>query len=145
MVGTLKSQGAPLTGPRRRNALLTLVLPLAVILGGIFLSVLLAFLVSSVPASLGTLFLVGGAGAVWSLLLAIQMVSELKSLTRSDQLAWWGLIVPIYNMYFMWFIVPQEVAKAKQMLGARQPPQSLILYILLWPFALASDLNDLVR
>jgi hypothetical protein len=72
-------------------------------------------------------------------------VRELKSVTRSDQLAWWGLIVPIYNVYFMWLVVPQEVAKAKQLFGARQPPQSLILYIFLWPFALASDLNDLVR
>lgn len=143
MVGTLKSQGAAVTGPTRRNALLTLLLPVAVIFGGVILSILLGVLISPALATLGTLFVLGGA--VWSLLLGIQMVNELKVVTRSDQLAWWGLIVPVYNMYFMWFIVPQEVAKAKQQLGARQAPQSLVLYILLWPFALASDLNDLVR
>jgi hypothetical protein len=143
MVGTLKSQGAPVSGPVRRNALLTLLLPVAVIFGGLILSTLLTFLVSPGVGSLGGLFVLGGA--VWSLLLSIQMVRELRSITRSDQLAWWGLIVPGYNVYFAWFIVPQEVAKAKQMLGARQPPQPVVLYIFLWPFALASDLNDLVR
>ena len=143
MVGTLKSQGAPATGPVRRNALLTLLLPVAVIFGGLILSTLLTFLVSPGLGSVGGLFVLGGA--VWSLLLAVQMIGELKSVTRSDQLAWWWLVVPFYNMYFAWFVVPQEVAKGKQMLGARQPPQPIILYILLWPFALASDLNDLAR
>jgi len=143
MVGTLKSQGAAVTGPTRRNALLTLLLPLAVMFGGILLGVLLGVLISGSLAALGMLLVLGGA--VWSFLLAIQMIRELHAVTRSDQLAWWGLVVPVYNMYFMWFIVPEEVAKAKQQLGARQPPQSIVLYILLWPFALASDLNDLVR
>jgi hypothetical protein len=139
----LKSQGAAVTGPRHRNALLTLFLPLAVIFGGVFLVILLTFLAGAALGSLGWLLVLGGA--VWSLLLAIQMVSELKSLTRSEKLAWWGIIAPVYNFYFMWIIVPQEVAKAKQMLGVQQPPQSIILYIFLWPFAFASDLNDLVR
>ena len=143
MIGTLKSQGAAVLAPTRRNALLILLLPVAVIFGGLILTILLGALVSWALAPLGSLVMVGGA--VWSLLLAIQMVRELKSVTRSDQLAWWGLIVPVYNVYFMWLVVPQEVAKAKQLFGAREPPQSLILYIFLWPFALASDLNDLVR
>jgi zinc-ribbon domain len=143
MVGTLKSQGAAVTGPTRRNALLTLLLPLAVMFGGVIVSILLGVLISGSLAALGMLFVLGGA--VWSFLLAIQMIRELQAVTRSDQLAWWGLIVPVYNIYFMWFVVPEEVAKAKQQLGARQPPQSIMFYILLWPFALASDLNDLVR
>ena len=82
---------------------------------------------------------------VWYLLLAVQMIRELRSITRSDELQWWPLIVPLYNIYFMWLLVPQEVTKAKQMLGVRQPPQHLLLYIFLWPFALATDLNDMVR
>jgi zinc ribbon protein len=142
MVGTLKSQGGD-TAPTRRNALMTLLLPGALMFGGIILSVVLAWLVSPTLLSLVSLFML--AGGVWYLLLAIQMISELKSVTRSEELAWWPMIVPIYQLYFMWFVVPQEVAKAKQMVGARQPPQHMLFYIFLWPFALASDLNDLVR
>jgi hypothetical protein len=48
-------------------------------------------------------------------------------------------------MYWMWVLVPREVAKAKQILGVQQPPRSIVLYIFLWLFALASDINDLVR
>jgi hypothetical protein len=142
MVGTLKSQGPGATGPTRRNALLTWLLPGAVMFGGIVLSAILAFVLPAL-GSLAALFILGGG--VWYLLIAIQMINELKAVTHSDELAWWPLIVPVYSLYFMWIVVPQEVAKAKQMLGARQPPQSIVIYILLWPFALASDLNDMVR
>jgi len=143
MVGTLKSSGAPLPSPTRRNALLTMLLPFAVIFGGVILSMVLAFVVSPALGSLASLFVLGGS--VWYLLLAVQMTNELKSVTHSEALAWWPLIVPVYQLYFMWIVVPQEVARAKQMLGARQPPQNIVLYIFLWHFALASDLNDLVR
>jgi hypothetical protein len=143
MVGTLKSSSGVPIGPTRRNALLTLLLPLAVMFGGTILSIVLAFAITPALGSLASLFVLGGS--VWYLLLAIQMVAELKSVTRSDELAWWPLIVPIYQLYFMWLVVPQEVAKAKQLLGARKPPQPVVLYIFLWHFALASDLNDLVR
>jgi hypothetical protein len=142
MVGTLKSEGPGTTAPTRRNALLTWLLPGAVMFGGIILSVGLAFILPAL-ASLAALFLLGGG--VWYLLIAIQMVNELKAVTHSEQLAWWPLLVPVYQLYFMWIVVPQEVAKAKQMLGLRQPPQSIVIYILLWHFALASDLNDMVR
>ena len=144
MVGTLKSSsGSSPVGPTRRNALLTMLLPLAVIFGGFFLSIILAFAVAPALGSLASLFVL--AGWVWYVVLAVQMVNELKSVTRSEELAWWPIIVPIYQLYFMWFVVPQEVAKAKQMLGVRQPPQNVVLYIFLWHFALASDLNDMVR
>jgi hypothetical protein len=142
MVGTLKSQGPGATGPTRRNALLTWLLPGAVMFGGIVLSVILAFILPAL-GSLAALFVLGGG--IWYLLIAIQMINELKVVTHSDALAWWPLIVPVYSLYFMWIVVPQEVAKAKQMLGVRQPPQSIVIYILLWPFALALDLNDMVR
>jgi hypothetical protein len=48
-------------------------------------------------------------------------------------------------MYWMWMLVPQEVTKAKQMLGLQQPARGIVLYIFLWPFALASDINEMVR
>jgi zinc-ribbon domain len=143
MVGTLKSQGAGTTGPSRRNALLTLLLPAAVIFGGVILSVILAFTISPALAPFAALFMLGGG--IWYLLLGVQMVNELKAVTRSEELAWWPLIVPVYNIYFMWFVVPQEVGKAKQLIGVRQPPQPILLYIFLWHFAFASDLNDMVR
>ena len=143
MIGTLKSQGTATTGPKRRNALLTLLLPAAVMFGGLILSIVLAIAITPAIAPLGSLFVLGGA--VWYLLLAVQMINELKAVTRSDELAWWPIIVPIYNYYFMWFVVPQQVARAKQMLGSRQAPRHVILYIFLWHFALAADLNDMVR
>jgi len=68
-----------------------------------------------------------------------------KSVTRSDELMWWPLIVPLYQLYFMWMVVPQEVAKAKQLLGVRKPPQNILLYVFLWHYALATDINDMVR
>jgi hypothetical protein len=143
MVGTLKSSGMTPSAPTRRNALMTLLLPLAVMFGGLIVSVLLAVLISPALASLATLFFL--AGYVWYVLLAVQMVAELKSVTRSEELMWWPLIVPFYQLYFMWLVVPAEVIKAKQLLGVRQPPQHIALYVLLWHFALASDLNDMVK
>jgi hypothetical protein len=142
MVGTLKSEAARVAGPTRRNALVTLLLPAAIMFGGMILSILLAILVTPGLGALGMLFVLGGA--VFYLLLGIQMIAELKAVTHSEQLAWWALLVPLYSLVFMWFLVPQEVAKAKQMLG-KPPPQPIVLYIFLWPFALASDLNDMVR
>ncbi|MBV9945430.1 MAG: zinc ribbon domain-containing protein, partial [Myxococcales bacterium] len=109
MGGTLKSEVPPAVGPTRRNALMTLLLPVGVMFGGIVLSVILS-LISPALGGIGTLVTLGGA--VWSVLIAIRMIAELRAVTRSEALAWWPLIVPFYNMYFMWLIVPQEVAKA---------------------------------
>jgi hypothetical protein len=48
-------------------------------------------------------------------------------------------------MYWAWIVVPQEVAKAKQILRVQQSVRPIVLYIFLWHFALASDINDMVR
>jgi len=142
MVGTLKSESPVSVAPTHRNPLLTLLFPLAVMFGGMVLAALLG-LVSAALSGIGSLVVLGGV--VWWLLIAVQMVRELHAVTKSEALVWWPLIVPFYNLYFLWIVVPQEVAKAKQLLGLRQPPQALVLYIFLWPFAMASDLNDMVR
>ena len=42
-------------------------------------------------------------------------------------------------------VVAPEVSKAKQMLGVQQPTRSLVAYFFLFPYALASDLNDMAR
>lgn len=125
---------------KKRNALLTWLLPLLVIFGGFVLSAILAFITPAL-AVLGSLVVL--AGAIWSLLLAIVMVSELKALTRNEAFAWWPIFVPFYSMYWAWILVPQEVARAKQLRAVQRPPQSIVLYIFLWHFALASDLNDM--
>jgi hypothetical protein len=144
LVGTLPSSGTK--GPTRRNALMTLLLPFAVIVGGSILFPILSMLVTSLATvfvSLNGLCTLVGAG--WFVYLTIQMVGELKSVTQNAGLAWWPILVPIYNMYWSWFIIPAEVAKAKQLLGVQTPVRPIVLYIFLWPFAFASDLNDMVR
>jgi hypothetical protein len=141
LLGTLSSSGT--NGPTRRNALMTLLLPFAVIVGGSIVCTILSILVSAVFGLIQLLFVFGGLA--WFVMLTIPMVNELKSVTQNQNLAWWPLLVPGYSMYWMWLVIPQEVAKAKQMLGVQQPPRPIVLYIFLWSFALASDLNDMVR
>ena len=144
LVGTLPSSGTK--GPTRRNALMTLLLPFAVIVGGSVLFTILSFLVTSLAsvfAGLNGLCTLVGVG--WFVYLTIQMVGELKSVTQNGSLAWWPILVPIYSMYWAWFIIPAEVTKAKQLLGVQTPVRPIVLYIFLWPFAFASDLNDMVR
>jgi hypothetical protein len=55
------------------------------------------------------------------------------------------VLVPFYNYYWLWLMVPAEVKRAKQMMGVQAPPRSIVLYIFLWHFALASDINDMAR
>jgi hypothetical protein len=141
MMGTLQSAGNP-TGPTKRNALMTWLLPGLVIFGGSILSTILGFIYGPL-ASLSSLFFL--AGAVMYLLSAIKMVNELKVVTRNTAFAWWPIIVPIYNYYWLWMLVPAEVKKAKQMMGVQAPTRSIVLYVFLWHFALASDLNDMAR
>jgi|CZKU01.1.fsa_nt_gi hypothetical protein len=140
IVGTLSSAGTK--GPTRRNALMTLLMPFGVIFGGSILGTILAMIVPSLSI-LGSLISLGGG--VWFVLLTIPMVNELKSVTQNANLQWWPILIPFYSMYWAWMIIPAEVARAKQVLGVQQPPRSLVLYIFLWPFALASDINDMVR
>jgi hypothetical protein len=142
-VGTLQSAGVG-AGPRKRNALMVMLLPLAIMFGGAIVFGVLAALLG-VPAIglLALLAYLGGFGLF--LFNTIQMANEVKTVTRTPAFAWWPIFVPIYSMYWAWILVPQEVAKAKQMLGVQAPVRSIVLYIFLWPFALASDINDMAR
>jgi hypothetical protein len=141
MMGTLQSAGNS-TGPTKRNALMTWLLPGLVIFGGSILSTILGFIYGPLASLSGLFFL---AGMVMYLLSAIKMVNELKTVTRNAAFAWWPIIVPIYNYYWLWMLVPAEVKKAKQMMGVQAPARSIVLYVFLWHFALASDLNDMAR
>ncbi len=140
LAGTLQSRGmaASAGGPTHRNALMTWLLPFIVIVGGGTVATILSFVVPRLAliAPLAEL-----AGSVWFLVLAIAMVGEVRSVTRNTSFAWWPILVPIYGMYWAWILVPQEVAKAKRLVGLAKPPQHIVLYIFLWPFALATDIN----
>jgi len=143
MTGTLPSGGVAGSGPRRRNALMTFLLPFAVIFGGVVFCTILAMLISPMIGMLSMLFVLGGSA--WYLIQAIQMTNEVKVVTGNQAFVWWPIIVPFFNLYWMLILVPQEVARAKQMRGVQAPVRPLIIYLFLWPYALASDLNDLAR
>ena len=73
------------------------------------------------------------------------MFAELNSVTNSNTIKWWLLLIPFYNYYVMWVLVPQEMTKAKQMSGVQQPTRGFVVYFFLWLYALAADLNDIAR
>jgi hypothetical protein len=149
--GTLSSAGNVAGGPTRRNALMTLLVPMAGFVGGVLISIV--FTVLAVATGAAALALVGSllclvlvlGGAVIGLLNLIKMVGEVKSVTRNDAFAWWPILVPIYNIIWSLTILPPEVTRAKQMLGVQAPTRAAVLYFFLLPWALASDLNDMAR
>src|SRR5450432_2991415 len=86
LVGTLSSSGTK--GPTRRNALMTLLMPFAVIVGGTVVFTILSIALSSLAGVFSLLqALCSLGGAVWFLLLTIPMVNELKSVTQNASLA----------------------------------------------------------
>lgn len=142
MAGTLPSAGAAGAGPTRRNALMTWLLPFAVMIGGSILAQILGRILAPL-ALLGSL--TNLAGLIWYVWLLSQMVGELKAVTGNASFAWWPFIVPFYNIY--WVLVPlrQEVTKAKQVRGVQTPTRGGVVYFFLANYALASDLNDMAR
>jgi hypothetical protein len=142
MVGTLPSSGVA-AGPTRRNALMTIILPMAVMFGGIIVSTLGAVIGVAIVSMLGSLISLGGS--VWYVLFMIQMANELKAVTGNASFAWWPIFIPVYSLYWLLVLLPQEVTKAKQMRGVQAPTRNIVLYLFLGNFALASDLNDLAR
>jgi hypothetical protein len=148
--GTLQSAGNALLGPTRRNALMTLLIPMGVMIGGSIFGTIIGIVLANVSLGLAvvgpllSLLLMLG-GFVLLLLSVIKMVGEVKSVTHNDGFAWWPLLIPIYGIYWSCILVPQEVSRAKQALGVQQPTRGLVVYLFLFPYALAADLNDMVR
>jgi len=71
------------------------------------------------------------------------MLNELQQYTRDEEFKPFYMFIPLLSLYFLWIKVPEQVAKAKQMAGSRNPqPQGIALYILIAPYALATDLNQ---
>ncbi len=123
---------------------MTLVIPWGAMVAGRILATIL-FIV--LPTSLAPVANIGSLVSLVGLILfyyvLYQMLNELKNVTKNPAFAWWPIIVPIYNIIFLLTMLPPEVTKAKQMVGAQEPTRSPILYLFLAPWALASDLNDI--
>lgn len=90
-------------------------------------------------ALLGTLFCCG----MYHLFGGYGMLNELKAYTRDEQLQSWHLFIPVLNL-LMILKLPEIVTRAKQMAGSRNPQSaSLVMYLFLFPWALAKDLNQI--
>ena len=105
--------------PQVRNALMTMLLPAIISVGGIIAGVVVMVIggvvESAIVALLGTLiYLLGAlAGSVIGLISAIKMIGELNGVTRSGTVQWWMLLIPFYGIFVAWIVLPAEVAKAE--------------------------------
>lgn len=137
--------------PTVRNAVMTLLMPAI----GYFVAILVLVLGTVIGAAAGSAALaligsmVGGLMMLGVLVFALiglfKMLAELNGVTQSNTVQWWMMLIPFYSIYVAWIMVPAEVAKAKQMVGSQQPPRSIVVYIFLWLYALAADLNDIAQ
>jgi hypothetical protein len=137
--------------PRMRNAVMTLLMPLIVFAGAIIVMIVGTIVASAaespviamITSGVGSLAYLGGM--VIALISMFRMLGELNSVTKTNNVQWWMVLIPLYNYYVMWILVPQEVARAKQMTGTQAPARNIVLYIFLWLYALAADLNDIAK
>lgn len=128
---------------------MTIGLPFGCFFGGIVVNVIFSIL--TMITHVGAIAALGGlvamvlfiAGAYFAIISTIKMVNEVKSVTNNQAFAWWPMLVPFYNWYWMALLVPQEVANAKRAVGAQEPVKSPVLYFFLFLWALASDINDI--
>lgn len=73
----------------------------------------------------------------------MKMLEELKAYTGNQEITPWHILIPYYNLYLAFIKLPKWVGEAKQKAGSQNPqPMGGILYVLLGPYALASDLNQ---
>jgi hypothetical protein len=137
--------------PRVRNPIMTLLMPVILIFGAVILMIVGGIVagaaespvIASISSGVGGLVYLGGF--VVYLISLFRMVGELNSVTRTNNVQWWMFLIPIYSIYVAWILVPQEVARAKQMTGVQAPTRNIVLYIFLWLYAMAADLNDIAK
>jgi sulfite exporter TauE/SafE len=126
-----------------------MLIPLALMFGGrvaaYFFALVAAIVGSALIAMVGGLVMLvfGLGGFVLLVLSMIKMVSELNTVTRNAAFPWWPVIVPFYNIYWWTILVPQQVTEAKRIVGLQQPARGPVLYLFLFPWALASDINEI--
>ncbi len=130
--------------PTVRNPIMTMLMPILLIFGG---QILGGILVS--VTEIGLLGLVGSlialAGAVLAIIAIIKMTNEMKSVTGNESFAWWPILIPFYNYYWAWIMVPAEMNKAKQMRGIQTPARGIVVYVFFFLYAMAADLNDIAK
>jgi hypothetical protein len=137
----------PSSGPKRRNAIMTLLMPMIISFGGMIFYIVGAVLAQDLGAAALIFFGLGGlvmlAAAVIGFITLVKMSNELKSVTQNPNFAWWPVLIPFYNYYWLWVLVPNEMRRAKQMRGVQNPTRGFIVYFFFFMYALAADLNDL--
>jgi hypothetical protein len=140
--GAMGTPGAP-GMPSIRNPLMTMLIPGGIIGGGIILAIILG-LISATLSSLVMLlaFLAGGGLGFYS---TYKMLTELHGVTKDPEFNWWYILIPYFGTYFALIKVPEQVTKAKQMVRAQNPTRGLVVYLFLYPYALAADLNDIAK
>jgi hypothetical protein len=123
--------------PTRRNALVTWLIPTVMIAMGPPLG---AALGTTAFRLAPTFAIVGGILIFY--FTTITMVKELNTAAQTD-LKGWHVAIPIYGIY--WAVVPVRAAMAKAKASAgKGEARGVVLYLLLFLYALAADLNDLV-
>ena len=126
--------------PSVRNPLMTLLIPMGIIVGGAIVGAILG-MIASFLSLVGTLIILGGVGFMFYSIYT--MLTELKEVTKDPEFNWWYVLIPYFGLYFMWIKVPEQVTKAKQMAGSRNPQAAgLVMYLFLSYYALAKDLNE---
>ncbi len=73
------------------------------------------------------------------------LLRELDAFTGASRSVWWRVAIPFIGWYYLWLVVPDQVARAKESLGigASRPRRARLAYFLFLPYALAADLNDI--
>jgi len=139
------------TKPTVRNPIMTLLVPYGLIFGGVVVSIIFGIIAAAAgSAIIGLLGMLVSlvcylGGAVLAIVSLVKMVNEVKSVTRNTAFAWWPIFVPVYSIYWIVLLLPQEVTNAKRTVGLQQPARGLIFYLFLAPWALASDINEIAQ
>lgn len=60
----------------------------------------------------------------------------------ANKFAWWMLLIPIYGIILFFTKLMPWVADAKRKYGCN-PPQNIVMYLFLSPYAFAVDLNEI--
>jgi len=127
--------------PQRRNPLMTFLIPIGLQVGGNIIGAILGGAIDPSLMMVGSL--ISFVGTILTIVFMVKMLLELKNFTGDPDFNWWFMFVPCLNIYFLWVKVPEQVTKAKQMAGVQAPTRSIVVYIFLFLYALAADLNDL--
>jgi hypothetical protein len=138
--------GVGANGPRPtvRNPIMTMMLPIIIVIGGVIVATILGVLdQGGIGGAIYGLALI--AAMVIGLMSVIKMSNELKAASGNPNFAWWPIFIPFYNYYWAWILVPAEMNKAKQMRGLQQPARGIVVYLFFFIYAFAADLNDIAK